>query len=80
MDLRRIFVDVLDLADKVNEYLPGAPVTQAGIELARKVEDLIDHFADKIPPEEQVRARETRKRLAERITQKSRLLSQNLRG
>lgn len=80
MDLRQLLVGVLDLADKVNDYLPGAPASQLAINLGRKLDDLIDTFGDKIPPEEQVRARETRKRLAERITAKSRLLSSNLRG
>lgn len=79
-DIKSIVNSVLDLADKVNDYLPGAPVTQATIDLGRRVTDLIDHFGDEIPLDKQAEAQEARRKIAERVTAKSKALSASLRG
>lgn len=71
---------LLSLADTVNDYLPGAPASQAAIDLARGVGDLIDGFGDEIPLDKQAEAQAARKLIAERVTAKSKQLSADLRG
>ena len=79
-DISAIIDRVLDLADKVNEYLPAAPATQAAIDLGRNVGNLIDGFGDEIPLDRQAEAQAARKLIAERVTAKSKQLSADLRG
>ena len=62
-DIKPVFDKVLALADTVNDYLPGAQVSQRAIDLARRVEDLIGSIGDEIPLEQQSAAQEARAKL-----------------
>jgi ElaB/YqjD/DUF883 family membrane-anchored ribosome-binding protein len=77
---RRVIDNILRLADSVNDFLPANAATQEAIDLARKVEDLLDHVKDKIPVDQQAQAQQTRAALAARVTAKSEALSSRLRG
>ncbi|HVJ72208.1 MAG TPA: hypothetical protein VM531_12000 [Sphingomicrobium sp.] len=79
-NLTELFNKALDLADTINDYLPGAPLTQGAIDLGRKAADLIDGFGDKIPLEKQAEAKESRKALAATVEAKAKALSASLRG
>jgi len=71
---------ILNLADTVNDYLPGAPLTQGAINLARKVGDLVDSVDDAIPADRQAEAKEARKKLAAAVTAKAKSTSARMRG
>lgn len=79
-DIKKIFTTVLTLADSVNDYLPGAAVSQGAINLARKMGDVIDSFGDDIPLEQQGAAQAARKQLAEAVKAKAAATSDRLRG
>lgn len=79
-DIGKIIDKALDIADKVNEYLPMAPASQALIDLARGVDDLLESFGEDIPLDKQTEAQAARRVIAQRVTAKSRELSANLRG
>lgn len=79
-DIGTVVTKLLDLADSVNDYLPAAPLSQGIIDLARHVDQMIDHFGDEIPVDQQEAAQVARRKLAERVAEKSRDLSAKLRG
>lgn len=79
-DLSGLFNKVLDVADSVNEYLPAAGLTQGGIDLARKVEDLLNSFGNDIPASQQATAQTTRAQLAAKVAAKARATSNRARG
>ena len=79
-DIKAIFDKVLNLADSVNDFLPGAPLTQGAIDLARKVDDVIGSFGDDIPLDKQAEAQEARAKLAAAVTAKAGKVSDRLRG
>jgi hypothetical protein len=80
MNIGQVAQRLIALADSVNEYLPAQGATQAGIDLAHKVADMIDGLKDEIPADQQAQAQSVRARLAERVTLKSTNLSKRLRG
>lgn len=71
---------VLNLADSVNDFLPGAPLTQGAIDLARKVEDLVATIGDDIPLDRQAEAQAARKKLSDAVKAKAAATSARLRG
>lgn len=79
-DIRSIVDKVLDVADTVNDFLPGAPLTQGAIDLGRKVEDLVDSVGDHIPLDKQGEAQEIRAKLAATVKAKAAATSDRLRG
>lgn len=79
-NIKDIVAKVLNLADSVNEYLPGAPLTQGAIDLARKVGDLVDTIDDEIPLDQQAQAKAARAQLAEAVKAKAASTSNRLRG
>lgn len=80
MDIKAIVDKVLTLADSVNDYLPGAPLTQGAIDLARKVEDLVGSISDDIPVDRQAEAQASRAKLAALVKTKAAATSARLRG
>jgi hypothetical protein len=80
MDIKALAGKVLDLADTVNDFLPGAPLTQGAIDLARKVEDLVSSVGNEIPLERQAEAQEARGKLAAIVKGKAAATSNRLRG
>ena len=79
-DIKGIVDRILTLADSVNDYLPGAPLTQGVIDLARKAEDLLAFVGDDIPLDKQDEAQATRMKLAEAVKAKAAATSARLRG
>lgn len=71
---------VLALADSVNEFLPASGLTQAGIDLATKMTDVIDSIGQDIPLDRQAEAKATRAALAAKVTAKAAATSKRLRG
>ena len=56
MGIQAIVSKILDVADTVNDFLPASGLTQKGIDLARKVEDLVGSIDDEIPLDKQAEA------------------------
>jgi len=79
-DLSKIIGDVLKLADSVNGYLPMSGTTQLGIDLGKKVIDIIDTVGDDIPLDKQGEAQEARAKLAASVKAKAAATSARLRG
>jgi hypothetical protein len=71
---------ILDVADTVNDFLPASGLTQQGINLARKVEDLVATVQGQIPIEKQGEAQATRAALAARVKAKAAATSARMRG
>lgn len=80
MNIGDIVAKVLSLADTVNDYLPGAPLTQGAIDLGHKVMDLVDSIGDEIPLDKQADAQAARAALAETVKAKAKATSDRLRG
>ena len=80
MDIRAIVNKVLTLADSVNDFLPASGLTQKGIDLARKVDDLIGTLGADIPLDQQAEAQAARAQLAAKVKAKAAATSDRLRG
>lgn len=79
-DMKSIVDKVLDVADTVNDFLPMHGLSQGGIDLARKVEDLVGSIGDDIPLDKQAEAQATRAALAAKVKAKAAATSSRLRG
>jgi hypothetical protein len=77
---REVLTRALEVADAVNDYLPGAKLSQAAIDLGRKTEDLLKSFGEGMPLEDQEKAQAARKVLSKTVADKARALSASLRG
>jgi hypothetical protein len=80
MDAKELFDKALAVADSVNDFLPMSGLSQGAIDLARKTEDLIGSFGDKIPIEKQAEAQAVRAALAEKVKAHAKSTSDSLRG
>lgn len=80
MALGDIVNKILDVADTVNDFLPASGLTQKGIDLARKVEDLVGSIGGDIPLDKQAEAQATRAALAAKVKAKAASTSARLRG
>lgn len=79
-DIKAIVKQILDVADTVNDFLPMSGLTQGGIDLARKVSDLVGSIGTEIPLDQQEAAQATRAALAEKVKAKAAATSDRLRG
>lgn len=79
-DIHRLLNTVLATADAVNEYLPGAPVSQLGIDLGKKVLGMLDDLKPHIPLDQQASAQARRRILAAAVETKAHDEARKLRG
>lgn len=79
-DLKEIAKTVIDLADKVADYIPGGQYVDAAIAIGRKVDGIIADLGSTIPLEQQADAKAARKKLATAVAAKARATSARMRG
>lgn len=80
MDVRKVIDQVLAVADTVADYLPKGELIDKGVEIGRKVIDIIDDLGESIPLDKQEEAQAVRKKLADAVTAKAGRVSDRLRG
>lgn len=80
MDISALTEKIMSMGSSLASMIPGANIVSGGIELGKKVIDIIDELGDDIPLEQQEEAQAVRAALAEAVKAKAAATSDRLRG
>lgn len=80
MDISALVGKVTGVATSLASMIPGMNIITGGVELGKKVIDIIDELGDDIPLDQQAEAQAARAALAEAVKAKAAATSDRLRG